>query len=619
MQLIINGLPAFIKEGSSFEYIRENRLFTGAEDYTMSITLPLKGCAENEKIFGLIHRKSVEPKDLIFECELRDREFYKFGAATITELTESEVKIQFLEGKSKQNFDASFDDVYINELTLGGPSITDPLLISPREALDPFKSGLREVCLPWINSGNDDPIIHNDMEVEDENSHTFKWGEEVEKLSWQPYLLHLTKLICDAVGYSYDFDAWEIDLSLRFFLVCNTLPPAWEIDDYSRILPHWSVDEYFENLAVFLGGEFDIDHRSKKIQFYKSADRSNNAGTVFIDEVEEVFNAEVTVDDPKCDFMGARNFKYADNGASGKFDSCKWFIDQYGSDVKSYDTLDELIQKNVRYKRWMANYYDDPFNDRVYLDDLTKLLYAKDVDCYYILRTLYAFQENNVVGVPVHYIYCILQPVNEFGPLVYSDNAEEEELKFVPVALDFTSKEKGACMFLSMGSFAENYSDDTLYWGKSDNWSWWQDDETPLPVIEQKFNQGEKEKNPEYYNVINIGWWSGSMPGSASVAPSILPHPFVSRCEVDYNWNLHVNSAFNLRLNDGSFKSRFSGIQLDIKRKYTFRFLSDVVMDPRAVYIIAGKKYLCESLTYNFTEKGRSQEVKGVFWAFADE
>ena len=46
MILLIDHKPAAIKEGSSFDYTSDNRLFADRDDYTMSIELPLD-CKEN--------------------------------------------------------------------------------------------------------------------------------------------------------------------------------------------------------------------------------------------------------------------------------------------------------------------------------------------------------------------------------------------------------------------------------------------------------------------------------------------------------------------------------------------------------------------------------------------
>lgn len=85
MEIRINGIPAMLKKGTSFEYVAENRLFSGSDGYTLSITFPLRQCPQNLEIFGHINRADVIAGKVIFDCEIRDRNFYKFGSIVITE------------------------------------------------------------------------------------------------------------------------------------------------------------------------------------------------------------------------------------------------------------------------------------------------------------------------------------------------------------------------------------------------------------------------------------------------------------------------------------------------------------------------------------------------------
>ena len=119
MEIIINGKQAFLKKNTSFDFIFENRLFTGSDSYTLTITFPLKGCARNIAIFGHIHRADVIKSKVVFDCDIRDGAFLKSGSITITEISDVEVKTQFLEGRSEQNFNETFDDIYLNEMDLG--------------------------------------------------------------------------------------------------------------------------------------------------------------------------------------------------------------------------------------------------------------------------------------------------------------------------------------------------------------------------------------------------------------------------------------------------------------------------------------------------------------------
>ena len=102
-QLYIDGKPAVIKSGSSFKFYRENIYFTEAEDYTLDVTLPLRGCSENLAIFSAIHRPEMSAVHLIgkkypfhFIAPPLDIE----GSAIVTEINETDVKVQLLAGST---------------------------------------------------------------------------------------------------------------------------------------------------------------------------------------------------------------------------------------------------------------------------------------------------------------------------------------------------------------------------------------------------------------------------------------------------------------------------------------------------------------------------------------
>ena len=278
MEIYIDGKIAAIKEGSTFDYVVENRAFTGADAYTMNIKFPLAGCSRNMDIFGLINRKDVDEGKVNFQCDIFDRDFFKSGLLTVTGITDVEVKCQFLEGRSEQNYYKALDEIYINELELGEYEDMRKQHYTPDQLLKDIDHGADFVCLPWVNnsSGN----MQNAM----------KWNASAQKLEWdyvekqvfdfssafttatdiglsaQPYLLFITKKICEAIGYGFDFSQWE-NSSMRFVIICNAVPAAWNDTQWKTILPHWSVTDFFRQLEYMLKGELDINHKEKIISF----------------------------------------------------------------------------------------------------------------------------------------------------------------------------------------------------------------------------------------------------------------------------------------------------------------------------------------------------------------
>ncbi|MBP3228214.1 MAG: hypothetical protein J6M53_05445 [Bacteroidaceae bacterium] len=126
LQILINGKEAVLKTGTQIKFTRENPFFSEAGDYTLDVTFPLAGCKQNQQIFGTVHRPEMSRKALLkksFSFSLNAGAFSLAGRAAVTSVSQDEIKLQLLAGKSAFNFDSvSSDDgteKYIDELPLG--------------------------------------------------------------------------------------------------------------------------------------------------------------------------------------------------------------------------------------------------------------------------------------------------------------------------------------------------------------------------------------------------------------------------------------------------------------------------------------------------------------------
>ncbi len=115
----------------------------------------MKGCPENIAIFGHINRADVAAQKVIFDCEIRDKGFYKFGSITITEISETEVKTQFLEGRSNRTLTRpSTRSISMNLTSALLPPPTNQASLSGQCLVPQYRAV--NVALPWVNdySGN---------------------------------------------------------------------------------------------------------------------------------------------------------------------------------------------------------------------------------------------------------------------------------------------------------------------------------------------------------------------------------------------------------------------------------------------------------------------------------
>ena len=604
MEIRINGKRAMLKKGTSFEYVAENRLFSGSDGYTLSITFPLRHCRENLDIFGHINRMDVIAGKVIFDCEIRDRNFYKFGSITITEINDAEVKTQFLEGRSEQNFDKTFDKGYINELDLGSPPTTSKSAITPLNAWQPNHSNPVCVALPWVNdySGN----IQNKAEhfVDDalQNRSHYEWSVDTTGLSWQPYLIYITKKICEAVGYTPDFSMWEDSEEYKYLLICNTLPFAWYMPGFANALPHWTVEEYFEKLELFLGGEFDFDHRGKRISFAFTQATLAEKQPVQLEHIIEEHSTEVKVEEENCEYAEQKNLFYKDcDHEMWKFYSCDWFIKGWQNRVIRYKSLTELMNANKGYATWRGQHGRN--------SNIDKLLYAEDCDAYFVIRAVSRQIQVEIRAghIYVYYLYkCRLQPVNIFGGRIVNDDeeADSQEIEFVPAWIDDTEEKYGRVLFLSFSAYDEDNNT------TSEN-----DSDHPFMQTHtvSSLAAGEKDKKAEYYDRIYVGFWDGSQNTMGK-----LPRPWVEDIEIRDDWSNFSYLHFSLRINNRQQNRRRIIHNIEPKMKTTFKFLSDTIPDVRSVFHIRGKKYLCEKITATFTENGMSQLLKIVCYPIVD-
>lgn len=656
MEIIINGKPAALKKNTSFDYISENSMFTGSDSYTLSITFPLKDCPQNIAIFGNIYRQDVDKSKVVFDCDIRDREFFHSGSIIITQINEMEVKTQFLEGRSEQNFNDSFDDVYLNEMHLGYPADRTPANNDINSAWHSCYPNVNWVPLPWVNnySGN----LQNSA-VKDGNG-DWAWNSAMTTLTFQPYLLYILNRICQEMGYTGNFSS-ILNSDWSKLLICNTLPWTWEAWNFAIALPHWSLTEFFEQLEMLMGGEFSINHKAKTISFEFSHVTAYNTPAVKIDKVISKYTVDVS-QEQQSEYIGALNLAYAENDSRfWAYRSCRWYIDAHAHEAVYYNTLAELLQWAETQREsgvYISGYSGHTGPRYSYVRgypsayEAHKLFYVRDEDAYFIMfcyRSEYVYTSRPFGSATEHYYYRYynrLECINQFGKRITNKNAEERELNIVPAWIDDTDDSLGPCLFLDCGEMGENVSwevdengtgtsgggsDSTT--GSSSGFSWngsgartttaeeddteYDDGALAQTRAGKAIAKGEQEKSDAYFDKIYVGFWDG-----INRRPSRLPKPIIHELDLDNDFTV-AYMPYSLAINKVKDSDQ-NGIpmkyfhDIDNRKKYNFSFLSDTIPDPHAIFYIEGSRYICEKITATFHEdSGKSQLLKGVFYKLA--
>lgn len=630
MEIRINNALAYLKKDASFEFVAENRMFTGSDSYTLTITFPLKGCRQNTQIFGHIERTDVDKGNAVFDCEIRDRSFFKAGTLVVTEINEVEVKTQFLEGRCAQNYDTTFDDIYINEFKFLVEESDSERAETPTIP-DCWAANRKYVVIPWVNnaSGN----IQNEL-VYNANTKKYTWKSPQDGFSYMPYLYYIIELICQKIGYTVDL-GWMKGSQFGHLLICNAVPAAWTMNYYNfaSALPHWSLTDFFEQVGRLMFGEFDIDHKKKHIAFQFHYKLQEQSGEVKLDNVIDSYTAEVSQEE-KSQYIGRCNLKFAENGSPlWPYLSCEWYMRSARKNAKRFDTMKQLLSYASQYKvggRYSYTSYDG--STRYYLgrgyprdSPAHGLFYAKDVDTYFIMYCYNTVLAQNVGKHKFYYYYNRLQPVNIFGDRIIDEDLDTLECKITPAWIDDTDDEHGPCIFNDCGDTSGlnvvwneeagrfEYEDGYYAWKLGDEDEIDYDSGALVQSLTGRMIAKGKGSVEEHFTNLNVAFWEGRIDEEGK-----QPCPMIDRIRVTDDFKLigsHCDMRLNNRQEDYPGDSNpYDKYKIDGKTKYTFSFLSKTIPDPKAVFYIRGKKFLCEKITATFREDGMSQKMKGVFY-----
>lgn len=631
---MIAGKLAVLKENTSVEYVSENRFFTDADDYTLSISLPLAGCPENVDIFGRLTRKDVDNPKSVMDAELRAGGFVRRGVVAITEITHSEVKVQFLAGRTSQNYAMELDEVMINELDLGDPSSTRPADWTVKAAwgLDSAAANYRKyVAIPWVNNSTGN--VQNDVVFKEQSgvywTECYEWGAEVKGLSFMPFMIEIARKAAEQTGFTADFSAWEASPWISL-LCCSALPYAWGMPAFAKALPRWSVSELFLQLERLMQCEFDFDFENRRVTMSFTSDRRNSIGAVQIDDVVDEHTVEVESPLKSANVDKPYLFTYGSgNGSVWNRYTCDWLVRKYWMWIRRVDSDAEWAEIWAEYTSDMTYYRMAGGMD---VEDFMKYNPCEYIfeymGTYFIVEWGEILSENSVPGkvevvdgntyVVEYSSYYVISrkivPIAMFAPWLSDDESEAAEtIEILPAILDDT--DMGKCVFLECGELDSSESEGLVVGGHPESGS---------AIVTGKF---------QYSESIAAGEQSNEKEYVSGLSVAFLPEEVNSHDEGKYrcptvDW-VRVNPdgivAYDrtvprggLRLQRRKYADDIEWDNIELTQKYTFKFLSRELPDPGAIFYIRGKRYVCESLTATLSIRGMSELFKGTFYRITE-
>ena len=593
MKILVNGREAVLKANASFEYVSENPLFTEAEDYTMEIPFPMKDCPQNISIFGPLHVKGVDISKVSFPCEIQTDAFVKSGILTITSVSDTEVKGQFLEGMSQQNFASSLPDVYLTDLdfsqydgTKGGWSYDGSSFLPG--------SG---PSYGWTEF----PIVDGDGQIQDPVYYEF--GENCAIVTRHIYLSHLIDLVGIALGWTIDINELRDVRSFPFMVVanCRLHEPLKDYDavyqtrSLNMSLPHWTVKEFLDQIALFFGMIYQIFPKEKRVKFVSYGMVANERMQSIPVDVLDNFEIELRDEDPQ--FKPSKKIKYPDDCNPDNINCCP----KATEDIRiPHTSMDSYLF--LRHIDAAANEYQE------YADSLfpAYLYYLTDLKEWAILTKTEELKNEDDIRIAV---FQTAEIINQYG-----DQTDGVEVKIapIPIGLPANNPKSGLLQSYPIVDMPKDILEPD-----------WIDDGATLANAFDLFKEGVPDVKAIYFDRLWLVCYDEGLVNTRRYEQQIACSTFFDKegnplLSDDKNRFLWTFRKCNYYFAPGYFEVNEQVFKVDETKLYRYKFLAKTLPSPTSVFLIKGKRYACLKLTAQITVKGMSELVEGEFYEIID-
>ena len=301
VSLYIAGVEVVLPSDFATEIKIENSFFTKNGEYTYEFKLPLNN-PTNAALYSHLHRlnNASEIKEKRQAVLVADNRCYINGTEIITDWTDDSVSVQLASGNSELNYliGASLQVSFLN---MGTAELTDE---SGRVALytQSLKGSYPEYDYVAAPVSTPAGILNEWRFGQTSSGYSLRLADDTIRIV-QPYLCAIVRRMLTALGYTIGVNQLEESRYSQLIVVhdVNTL-------EYAKMLPGWSVKDFFENLERMFNLVLVVNNKSRTVdiifanRFYLAAEE------VHLSAVEDDY--EVDVDEDNADLMTNANIGY---------------------------------------------------------------------------------------------------------------------------------------------------------------------------------------------------------------------------------------------------------------------------------------------------------------------
>ena len=296
---VINGMAAYPAASQSIKLTYANQYVTDDGEYSYDINFPMS-IMDNRRVFHNVSRFDVSKATQKFDdCKLYvSGRLILSGVGTIISVTESEIKLQIVGGKSRIKYNDRMTKHYIDEIAIFGtadkPGYTvdkgwsqgfkNRQKIKDIYRLDEDKSKFLGVegkwCFVPVRDETND-MIANFVGVDKTKQFIGYNAPFVMNLAVQPNLMYIFRKVVEYEGYTLkrnDFDCKPWNLLY--------IASAYKTRELRKALPHWSSYTFIEEFRKLFNATIVFDDIRKTCSVLNASELTT-ADSVEIEPLDE--------------------------------------------------------------------------------------------------------------------------------------------------------------------------------------------------------------------------------------------------------------------------------------------------------------------------------------------
>lgn len=296
---VINGMAAYPAASQSIKLTYANQYVTDDGEYSYDINFPMS-IMDNRRVFHNVSRFDVSKATQKFDdCKLYvSGRLILSGVGTIISVTESEIKLQIVGGKSRIKYNDRMTKHYIDEIATFGtadkPGYTvdkgwsqgfkNLQKINDIYRLDEDKSKFLGVegkwCFVPVRDETND-MIANFVGVDKTKQFIGYNAPFVMNLAVQPNLMYIFRKVLEYEGYTLkrnDFDCKPWNLLY--------IASAYKTRELRKALPHWSSYTFIEEFRKLFNATIVFDDIRKTCSVLNASELTT-ADSVEIEPLDE--------------------------------------------------------------------------------------------------------------------------------------------------------------------------------------------------------------------------------------------------------------------------------------------------------------------------------------------